>query len=247
MEHRWILGRLQQVIAGTNRNLERFLLHEASHDLYHFFWHELCDWYIELIKTDLGSSSAKADGSALIATFVLENSLRLLHPFIPFLTEELWQRLPHQGKSIMFAPYPRGRADWIDEEAISRMEQLQELITSIRTARAENNIAPSKKLPTQLFPRGEAEAFLRSHQHQLQNLCRLDPIEFSPAQKDKGLRVGGSIAAGRVFFGTGRSRGSGGGARADWSAAAKADPEPGTPPSQTREFCLRSESACSCR
>ena len=96
LEHRWILGRLQQVIAGTNRNLERFLLHEASNDLYHFFWHELCDWYIELIKADLGSSSAKADGSALIATFVLENSLRLLHPFIPFLTEELWQRLPHQ-------------------------------------------------------------------------------------------------------------------------------------------------------
>ncbi len=191
LEHRWILARLQQVVAATDHNLERFLVHEASHDLYHFFWHELCDWYIELIKADLGGSSAKAEGSAIIATFVLENSLRLLHPFIPFLTEELWQRLPHEGESIMFAPYPRSRLDWIDEEAISRMEQLQELITSIRTARAENDIAPSKKLPAQLFPRGEAKVFLQSQQHQLQNLCRLDPIEFSPTQKDKGLRVGG--------------------------------------------------------
>ncbi len=191
LQHRWILGRLQQVIAGTDRNLEKFLLHEASHDLYHFFWHELCDWYIELIKADLGGSSAKAEGSVLIATFVLETSLRLLHPFIPFLTEEMWQRLPHEGESIMFAPYPRSRVDWIDEEAISQMEQFQELVTSIRTARAESNIAPSKKLPAQLIPRGEAEAFLRSQQHQLQNLCRLDPIEFSPAQKDKGLRVSG--------------------------------------------------------
>ena len=191
LEHRWILARLQQVVAATDRNLERFLVHEASHDLYHFFWHELCDWYIELIKADLGGSSAKAEGSAIIATFVLENSLRLLHPFIPFLTEELWQRLPHEGESIMFAPYPRSRLDWIDEEAISLMEQLQELITSIRTARAENDIAPSKKLPAQLFPRGEAKVFLQSQQHQLQNLCRLDPIEFSPTQKDKGLRVGG--------------------------------------------------------
>ena len=245
LEHRWILGRLQQVIAGTNRNLERFLLHEASNDLYHFFWHELCDWYIELIKADLGSSSAKADGSALIATFVLENSLRLLHPFIPFLTEELWQRLPHQGKSIMFAPYPRGRADWIDEEAISRMEQLQELITSIRTARAENDIAPSKKLPTQLFPRGEAEAFLRSQQHQLQNLCRLDPIEFSPAQKDKGLRVGGvsrlaefSLALDEaVDLEAERAR--------IGRQLQKLTQDLETPPSQTREFCLRSESPCS--
>ena len=191
LEHRWILGRLQQVIAGTDRNLEKFLLHEASHDLYHFFWHELCDWYIELIKPDLGGSSTKAEGSARIATFVLESSLRLLHPLIPFLTEELWQRFPHEGESIMFAPYPRSRADWIDEEAISQMEQLQELITSIRTARAESNIAPSKKLPAQLFPRGESETFLKSQQQQLQNLCRLDPIEFSPAQKDKGLRVSG--------------------------------------------------------
>ncbi len=191
LEHRWILGRLQQVVAGTDHNLEKFLLHEASHDLYHFFWHELCDWYIELIKADLGSSSTKANGSTVIATFVLETSLRLLHPFIPFLTEEMWQLLPHEGETIMRAPYPRSRADWIDEEAISQMEQLQELITAIRTARAENNIAPSKKLPAQLIPREEAQSFLQSQQHQLQNLCRLDPIEFSPIQKDKGLRVGG--------------------------------------------------------
>ncbi len=191
LEHRWILGRLQQVVAGTNRNLERFLLHEASHDLYHFFWHELCDWYIELIKADLGSSSDKANRSTLIATFVLETSLRLLHPFIPFLTEELWQKLPHEGETIMRAPYPRSQEDWIDEEAIAQMEQLQELITAIRTARAENDIAPSKKLPALLVPREGTLTFLQSQQHQLQSLCRLDPIESSPTQKDKGLRVSG--------------------------------------------------------
>ena len=191
LEHRWILGRFQQVVAATDRNLERFFLHEASHDLYHFFWHELCDWYIELIKAGLGSSSPEADRSGVIATFVLESSLRLLHPFIPFLTEELWQRLPHEGETIMRAPYPTSRADWIDETAIARMEELQELTTAIRTARAENDIAPNKKLSAHLFPRGESVDLLEAQQHHLRNLCRLDSIEFSPEQSEKGLRVNG--------------------------------------------------------
>ena len=91
----------------------------------------------------------------------------------------------------MRAPYPRSREDWIDEEAITQMEQLQELITAIRTARAENDIAPSKKLPALLVPREGTLTFLQSQQHQLQSLCRLDPIESSPTQKDKGLRVSG--------------------------------------------------------
>ena len=192
LEDRWILSRLLQTIENSGENLEKFRFHEASNELYHFFWHEFCDWYIELIKPHItGQDKVKRERAAQVATYVLETSLRLLHPFIPFITEELWQRLPHQGESIMLASYPEAQLNWIDKAAIEQMESLQDLITAIRTARTENNIDPHKKVPAQLLCANRTREFLQAQKHHLEQLAQLNSVEFVSAWEREGMQVQG--------------------------------------------------------
>ena len=192
LEDRWILARLQKVILSTNENLEKFRVDSAANELYHFFWHEFCDWYIELSKVRITSKDASTRSRACqMATYLMETSLRLLHPFVPFVTEELWQRLPHSGESLMVSAYPEARLEWIDVAVVRRMEGLQELITSVRTARAENNIDPRKKIPLQLLPRNEQQQFLHSQLHHLENLAKVKPIQFVHQFQEEGLQVHG--------------------------------------------------------
>ena len=201
LEDYWMLGRLQTVILDTNENLEKFRFHVAANQLYHFFWHEFCDWYLELIKDRLtGQDAVKRRNVCRMATYLMETSLRLLHPFIPFITEELWQRLPHSGESLMMTPYPKARSDWIDSDVIDKMGKLQELITAIRTARAEDNVDPRKKVPLQLLCPEEMREFLRSQQHHLQNLAQLNAIEFVSKFEKKGLQVHGVCQVGEFLL-----------------------------------------------
>jgi valyl-tRNA synthetase len=183
---------LQQVIRDTEDNLEKFRFHEASNDLYHFFWGEFCSWYIELVKPRITSDDAKMkEEASVVAVFLLENALRLLHPFMPFVTEELWQKLPHEGPSLMVAPFPRHNEDWVSQEDIEHMEQLQELISAIRTARTENKLSPGKQVPCHLLCSQENRAFLESQMHHMSTLARLNSIEFVPAFIEGGLQVQG--------------------------------------------------------
>lgn len=194
LEDRWILSRLHDVVGETNRDLEKFNVHEASNALYHFFWHELCDWYIELAKADVTSSgSTRAVVAQKVAAYVLEISLRLLHPFIPFITEELWQKMPHEGATIMLSQYPEKRDDWIEQETCKAMERLQELITSIRTARAENNVDPRKKVTVQLRCNSDSRSFLESQLHHLENLVRSEQIEFVSRFPSDRLQLHGVV------------------------------------------------------
>ena len=189
---RWILSRLQTVVAETNENLERFRFHEASNGLYHFFWHEVCDWFIELAKIGFASQdSEKGRKTGRFAAYILENCLRLLHPFIPFITEELWQELPHSGDSLMVAPFPVARQEWIDRAAEKEMEGLQELVTAIRTARSENNIDPRKEIPMQLLCKQEYRLFLQSQLPFIKSLAQLEEVEFVSQLETEGLRVQG--------------------------------------------------------
>lgn len=190
LEDRWILGRLHQTIERTRKNLTQYFFHEAANELYHFFWHELCKWYIELIKTDLTSDrQADRDRARTVAICVLETSLRLLHPFIPFITEELWQKVPHRGETIMLAPYPELNPSRIDAESIEKMQDLQETITAIRTARAQNKIDPKEKLSAELRCPPEGRKFLDSQLHHLQRLAQLDEVLFVNELPEDGLRV----------------------------------------------------------
>ena len=119
--HQWLLSRLHRCIAQVNSSLDAYRFDEAANGLYHFIWHEYCDWYLELVKpalSDKQSSEAAATRAMLVDTF--DTLLRLLHPFMPFITEELWQALPHTSASIMLAPYPTSDGTFINERARPR-------------------------------------------------------------------------------------------------------------------------------
>ncbi len=200
LEDYWILGRLQQVIESTNQNLERFRFHEASHELYHFFWDEFCSWYIEFIKGDLGGDDEAARSKArTVALFLLDSALRLLHPFIPFVTEELWQRLPHDGETLMRATFPTAELAWIRPPAIDDMQGIQELISAIRTARAENQVPPRRVVPCRLACGPEDRSKIEAQMHHLRSLARVEPVEFEAGEEASGnrLQVQGVASLGR--------------------------------------------------
>ncbi len=192
LEDRWILGRQQQVTQRVESNLEKFRFHEASDTLYHFFWDEFCDWYIEFIKVRLAGEDLEdcVTGSTM-ALYVLDSSLRLLHPFMPFVTEELWQALPHEGPTIALASFPQTREEWIDLEALETTGMLRKLISAIRTARTENRIDPRHKLPCQLQSESGSRALVQRHRQKIVSLARLEAITPVDQLRDGGLQVRG--------------------------------------------------------
>jgi len=189
---RWILSRLQTVISETNENLEKFRFHEASNQLYHFFWHEFCDWFVELAKINMtGEDLEKKHRTCRVTIYSLDEILKLLHPFIPFITEELWQQLPHSGDSLMMAPYPVDHPEWIDAEAEEQMEGFQELVTGIRTSRAENNLDPRKRIPAQLVCEQKYQGFLESQSDRIKSLAHLSQVDLVSHLETEGQRVQG--------------------------------------------------------
>ncbi|SFL68045.1 valine--tRNA ligase [Pelosinus propionicus] len=145
---KWILSRYAKTVNEVTRNLERFELGEAARLLYEFIWNEYCDWYIEMAKARLYNKEAvEARNTAqYVLWYVLENTLKLLHPFMPFITESIWQHLPHNGQSIMVADWPiDSSAALINEDIEQQMVTMMETIKSIRNMRAEVNVPPGKK------------------------------------------------------------------------------------------------------
>ncbi len=147
--HRWILHRLNAVTGEVKDALTAYRFDVAADRLYHFFWHEYADWYIEMVKQPLQAGGAEGEAARAVLVEVHDRVLRLLHPIIPFVTEELWQHLPRRpedGQTITLAPYPEPRADWVDERVVGEMDLLQSIVTSIRTARAERSVKPSERI-----------------------------------------------------------------------------------------------------
>jgi valyl-tRNA synthetase len=148
--HRWIFSRLSAVAGEANKALEDFRFHEACHIIYQFFWGDFCDWYIEWVKPQLadpGREIAVAAWRNIFAAF--DAALRLLHPIMPFLTEELWHRLPQPagGRSIALDKFPEPRAQWTDAAAERDMATLQEIIIAARNIHAEMKIDPKRRIP----------------------------------------------------------------------------------------------------
>lgn len=144
---KWILSRYAKTVASITENLEKFELGEAGRSLYDFIWNEFCDWYIELSKARLydKENAQPRKVAQYVLSYVLEHTLRLLHPFMPFITEEIWQHIPHEGKSIMVAAWPKDEGSKIDEASELQMTAIMETIKAIRNMRAEVNAAPSNK------------------------------------------------------------------------------------------------------
>jgi valyl-tRNA synthetase len=156
----WIRSRLDRAVIEVRRELGRYRFNEAASTIYQFIWHELCDWYLEIAKVSLyqtADPAARARTQHTLVT-VLEAALRLLHPFMPFISEEVWQRLPHEGESIMVAPYPRaGRRKSAAERD---MAAVMDLVAAIRNIRGEMRIAPGIQLAAVVRPGSRAHARL---------------------------------------------------------------------------------------
>lgn len=144
---KWILSRYAKTVASVTDNLEKFELGEAGRTIYEFIWNEFCDWYIELAKARLydADNQRPRQTAQYVLAYVLERTLRLLHPFMPFITEEIWQHIPHEGKSVMTACWPTGEESKVDDAAEAHMTTIMETIKSVRNMRVQVNAAPSKK------------------------------------------------------------------------------------------------------
>ncbi len=178
---RWILSRLTHVIGQVNTALAEYRFNDAAGALYQFFWHELCDWYIELVKLRIEGEPEHKETARQVLFRVLETTLRLLHPFMPFITEELWQSLPHKGASIMVAPYPHEQPEWIDETAERDMQCVQAVITAIRNIRSEMNISPLQKIRVLISaPQTDSRALLQTHAVYLTSLANLESLTIDP-------------------------------------------------------------------
>ena len=184
---RWIRSRLASVTDELNRALEEFRFHEAAHVIYQFFWHELCDWYLELVKPLLSHAQAPPETRTqqtryLVAIF--DYALRLLHPFMPFITEELWQELPGDGESLCIARFPAAlSAKYFDEDAERDIRLLQGVVTGIRSLRAEHEITPGQKISARVLlnDSGQMEV-LRRFEPQVRMLAGLETLELSTGQ-----------------------------------------------------------------
>ena len=144
-EDKWILSKLNTLIKEVTENLERFELGIAVQKLYDFIWDVLCDWYIELTKSRIQAGGESAKSAQQVLIYVMNQCLKLLHPIMPFITEEIWQAIPNDCESIMVAPWPQYREDLCFQQKEEDFEKVVSAIKAIRNRRAEMNVPPSKK------------------------------------------------------------------------------------------------------
>ena len=199
---RWILFRLNEVAASVDASLTSFRYNEAANDLYRFTWSEFCDWYIELVKDDLYKGDSDRQQSAkYVLWLVLENLLRLLNPFMPFITEEIWQALPKSDAaeaSIMLAAFPTPRQEWADfSSAATEMELVMEVIKAIRNIRGEMEVPPSKQISAILDCKSaESLALLKKNEVYVVSLARLSDLAIGQGVErpaEASLQVAGDV------------------------------------------------------
>ena len=170
----WILSRLNHVTAIVTARLEEYRFDQAAGQLYQHIWHEYCDWYLELIKPALqnrDSPATRSTRATMLQTF--EHLQRLLHPFMPFLTEEIWQTIPHQGESLVRQPFPAAIQEWENAEAEQTFAVIEHVVTTIRTGRALLDYGPSKSLTILITSKDPDElARLNEARDHVAHLCR---------------------------------------------------------------------------
>jgi valyl-tRNA synthetase len=211
LEDRWIVSRVNRTAAETAVAIEEYRFNDAAGMLYQFAWHEFCDWYLELIKAPLYNEADPARQAATRRTLaeVFSRLLRLLHPLMPFVTEELWQRLPGCEGSIMAAPWPEGAPAEIDSQAEAAMELVMSAISAVRNIRAEVGLASGKEIPVVLACHDHtARRVLLSQEGRLRALARVSTVNEmaggqAPEQSASAALVGVTIyvpLAGLVDF-----------------------------------------------
>jgi len=178
MADKWILSRLNRTIEAVTKALDNYRFNEAEGLVYDFFWHDFCDWYVEMVKPQIIARSAEREAQSTeeILIHVLENSLKLLHPFMPFVTEAVWQNI-RERESIMTASWPEADKHYINKKIESDMETVKNIIVNIRNIRSDMNIAYSKKLTACLVPLKKVAGSLVSNGvGYIKNLAQLEQL-----------------------------------------------------------------------
>jgi valyl-tRNA synthetase len=179
---RWILAELNSAIEQVTSALDEYRINDAAQTIYRFFWDSFCDWYIELTKSVVASREVSDDVVAARCriVYILETSLRLLHPLMPYITEEIWQQLPHKGDSVMVASWPQSNSAFEDQSARARMETLIALITKVRNIRSEMNIPIQSKLKLWIGTTdSESKDLLNESSEQIKRLARVEEITIT--------------------------------------------------------------------
>lgn len=171
---RWIMSRLHHLIANVNRLFEGYLYGEAGRQIYDFLWGEVADWYIEVSKVALyGDDPAAKSTTRHVLSTVLDQCLRMLHPFVPFVSEEIWQHIPHQGQTLMLAEWPQADEARFDEEAEEQMALLMTLIRGIRNVRAEYKVDPGRRIAAAIEA-GEVAGVLDAQREAFSRLANVE-------------------------------------------------------------------------
>jgi len=196
----WIFARLAATLEQVNDALANYRFHDAAQGVYHFFWGDFCDWYIEWVKPDLQSEDKERAIVAWRNLFaVFEAALRLLHPFMPFLTEELWHQFPQRpgAKSIALDRFPEVRDGWRNDAALEEFGIIQEIITAVRNIRADMKIDPKKKVAAELsIVDGPGRASVEANRDGIIRLGMLTELKISGERLAQG---GGAVRSTAKF------------------------------------------------
>jgi len=186
---RWILSRLANASKDVSRNLKTYRFAEAVQGVYHFAWNEYCDWYLEMAKprwalADLGDAMTDEQRADLrtarwVSWKVLDGILRLLHPFMPFVSEELWQAIPHDGETLALASWPKAKKSWFDAEAEREVGFLQGVVVAVRNLRVESKIPPGRPVPVVVRGAADQLDMLEKLRAQVLPLARIETLTLS--------------------------------------------------------------------
>jgi valyl-tRNA synthetase len=199
---RWIMHRLNITVSEVTRALDEYHFNDAASGIYQFIWHELCDWYLELIKPTLygRDDSVKRRAAQQTLFTVMTSSLKLLHPFMPFVTEEIWQTMVNNGSSIMVSEFPRPDDAHEDFVAEREMSMIMDVITSIRNIRGEMNIAPSKKLQVIVSaPDAKEGGTVDMGAHYIKNLANIESLTIRNNSEEPKKTATGVVGSLRVY------------------------------------------------
>ncbi|MGZ4874677.1 MAG: class I tRNA ligase family protein, partial [Candidatus Angelobacter sp.] len=184
LENRWIYSRFHRVAGQVNQSLADYRFDEAANTIYKFFWGEFCDWYLEIIKPALSGAPEEARSAVTLLGDLFEGSLRLLSPFMPFITEEIWHAMydgKPPAKSIALARYPELDQRWLNDKAEEQMAVLQDLIEKVRNMRAEMKVEPRVKTPVKIHAAADIRALVNESRGMVERLASVDGIEFVEA------------------------------------------------------------------
>src|SRR5262249_54037700 len=181
LENRWIRSRFNRVAGEVNEGLAGYRFDEAANTVYKFFWGEFCDWYLEIIKPALTGGENEARAALAFLGEVFEGALRLLSPFMPFITEEIWHAV-YEGKpprkSIALARYPELDKKWLDDPAEEQMAVLQDLIVAVRNMRAEMKVPPKEKTPIRIHAGQDVQKLVQENRGMVERLANVEGLEF---------------------------------------------------------------------